>query len=642
MTTDPYSLIRKIWSNSEGKYFFISTKSRTGRKKWVDKPFTRARISAAIQYAKSKADTHDVYMSTHGFSQPKRDREFSCNPHHFYADLDEANPKHLEIKPTLVFESSPGRFVGYWFADGPVSENLNQRLTYHVGADKSGWDRTQVLRVPGSRNYKYKEKPKVLVSWTDGPRYEVKRLEKVIPQLERGEGRQSGGEAAEIYEAYESQMPREVRRELTNPQVQNGKRSEVLWKLVNELIEVGMTKDEIFTVLWDHPWNKHAERRGGERQLEREIDKALGNHVGGSKKLKKTKIKHKETLAKRGEERAGPSFQFKTMSDVTLENIPWIIEGMMAPQQTTMWEGDPGVGKSYLLMWICRCLCDGLPLPWEDPKKHKRKPLRVLYCDMENSAGAVTKSRLIDNGLKNTQNYVQFEEPFSVTDPDSIDAFIRDVVEVFRPDIVVIDPVNIYVGSADTYKASETQQALQVFKDISVDYDFSLNLVRHLNKSHGGKALYAGGGSIAFAGVARIIATIGWHPEDADVRVVACTKNNLTTPFGSLGYTITPLPDTMGRTNRSMLEYIGRVDYTSDDILGTSNKKDDSSKNLASDLIVEMMGEENEVNYFKLLRAADGRSITELSIKKAAAELGLMKVSRGKASSRKTFLVKKG
>lgn len=647
--------IRRVWLKSPGDYFCISTKEvkkRNGKNKWKDTFFKRREITKAISFAKKHMKTHDVYMTTHGFSKPQRLKEHSIDPNFFYADLDEADPRTLDIKPTYAYESSPGRYVGYWLTDKPVNEEMNKRLSYHIGADASGWDRTQVLRIPGTINHKYKAKPRVNILWDDGPQYQISKLDKLLPPLTNDKGKEVGGEATEIYSDYEKSMPQWLRRELTNPQVERGKRSEVLWKMINKLMEIGMSKDEIFTLLWDNAWNKHAERRGGERQLENEIDKALGNHVGGSKKLSKKsklRVKKKPRNAMSDEHRGSDDdedptkkrFTFTTMEHVKQEDIPWIIERMMAPRQTTMWEGDPGVGKSYFLMWICIALCNGDPLPWEDPKKHKRKPMRVLYCDMENSAGAVTKNRLIDNGLKRLDNYVQLEQPFSVSDPDSIDALAEQVLEVFKPDVVIIDPINMYVGSADTYKASETQQALQVFKDLAEEFNFSLNLVRHLNKSHGGKALYAGGGSIAFAGVARIIATIGWHPEEPDMRVVACTKNNLTQPFGSMGYIIQGLPDTIKRKNRSKLEYAGHVDFTSDDILGTTNQKDESSKNIASDLIREMMGDEKEVNYHAVLQAADTRSISETTLKKAAAELGLTKVTKGRGATRRTYLRKK-
>ena len=35
------------------------------------------------------------------------------------------------------------------------AEDYSRRLAYHVGADKSGWDLGQLLRVPFTMNWKY-------------------------------------------------------------------------------------------------------------------------------------------------------------------------------------------------------------------------------------------------------------------------------------------------------------------------------------------------------------------------------------------------------------------------------------------------------------------------------------------------------
>ena len=133
--------------------------------------------------------------------------------------------------------------------------------------------------------------------------------------------------------------------------------------------------------------------------------------------------------------------------------------------------------------------------------------------------------------------------------------------------------------------------------------------------------------------------TVGWHPDDANVRVVACTKNNLSMPFGSLGYSINPLANTLGREDRSELIFEGNVDYTSDDIISTTNVKEDNSVEIAADLIRDRLKEGPEINYHSLIKQADGRSISEKSIKRAAADLKLKKISRGRGTSRKTLLV---
>lgn len=636
MRQDPVSEMASLWRKSQGEYFCVAVKSTTGKLK--DHFFKRREIPKAVEFAKKMMKTHNVYMCPHGLSKPRRIKENTIPPNLFFADLDEINPKELAVKPTVLIESSPDRYVGYWLTDAPVPEELNRRLTYMLGSDVSGWDHTQLLRVPGTLNHKYPEKPRVKVVWKDGPRYQINRMERMLPQVEDDKGKSDGGEAAEIYAEYEKHLPRDTRKELTNPIVKEGKRSEVLWKLINDCVEVGMTGEEIFTLLWDNPWNKFNERRGGERMLERQIEKATGRHVAGDKKPpKKRKTVLKSSSSDQSEEKR---FHLVTMDKVKEEKVDWLVYGMIARGELTMFEGDPGVGKSYFLMWLAVHFCDGKKLDWEDECLYDR-PLRVLYLDMENSKATVTRVRLTDNGLVHDENYAQLDEPFAFTDPDSLEQFEEEVISVFQPDVVIVDPVTLYLGGTDTHKAAETQTALQTFRQMAARNGFAGIMVRHLNKNNAGsKAIYAGNGSIAFAGTARIVASIGWHPEESGVRVVACTKNNLSQFFGSLEYSIEAVAGKLGDKNRSKLEYLGRSDLMAEDIIGTSTPKNDNSLDVAKGLLMEEIEKGKDVNYHNLLNIGDTRSISERSIRQAMTELGYRKEIRGRGKNRHTFIVK--
>lgn len=638
MKRDPVQTAITLMKRSPGDFFCVSVKNpaRSSPGNWKDHFFKRNELHKIPEFVR-KQRGKDVYMCPQGFSKPKRDKSYAQAPFLSFADLDECKVNEIPIKPTILIESSPGRYVGYWYTDGPVPEELNRRLTYFVGADPSGWDWSQVLRMPGTKNHKYDNKPTVKIVWSDGPRYEVSRLDKMVPPLQTEEGREKGGDAQDIYDEYEKFMSRELRKELTNPRVQQGKRSEVLWKMIHECVELGMTKEETFTLLWDNEWNKFHDRRGGEGMLERQIDKAVGEHVGGSKKIPANRKTRRKVKSKKGTKES--FFNLVPMSDVEAENPDWLVPGMIARGETTIIEGDPGVGKSYFLMWLCIHFCDGRYVPW-DTRKGRPKPMKVAYFDTENSMGVVTKSRLVDNGLKNFDNYYQIQDSFSLQDEDAVEAIEEELIKRQGIDVLIIDPVTPYLGGADSNNAKEVRQTLDEINSLAHEYGVAVVIVRHLNKSKNTKALYAGGGSIGFSGLARVVATVGWHPEEAGVRVVACTKNNLSMPFGSMGYTIEPLPDLVGRTNRSSLEFIGHMDFTSDEIINTENVKEDNSTVIAADLIRERMNSEgDEINYHSLLKAADARSITERSVKKAAAELGLKKVSRGRGKTRQTLLV---
>lgn len=70
-----------------------------------------------------------------------------------YADLDGAPlARTLEYKPSLVVESSPGKYHAYWFTnDVPIEAftAMQKNIIRHTGSDPAIHDLSRVLRVPG-------------------------------------------------------------------------------------------------------------------------------------------------------------------------------------------------------------------------------------------------------------------------------------------------------------------------------------------------------------------------------------------------------------------------------------------------------------------------------------------------------------
>jgi hypothetical protein len=113
-----------------------------------------------------------------------------------WADLDICHPDKLKVAPSIVVESSPGRWQAYWLLAEPIdkygAENIAHRIAYwhkDDGCDQSGWDLTQLLRVPGTPNYKYDDKPTVeVVEWSER-RYRPEDFTgyRELPESEPGE-----------------------------------------------------------------------------------------------------------------------------------------------------------------------------------------------------------------------------------------------------------------------------------------------------------------------------------------------------------------------------------------------------------------------------------------------------------------------
>lgn len=621
-------LIINLWRQLPGKFFCISTKD--GGDKWKDHFFAPDEFGQIKQFLRDN-DDKNIYFCPHGFNRRVRQKGEAVLPNLLWADLDFADPRKLNLKPTIAIESSPGRFVGLWVLKKQMTESLNRRLTYAIDADHGGWDVTQVLRMPGTRNFKYKSQPKVRVLWDDGPKYSNKRLDKALPKDDAEDEQGNELSAAEVWEEYESKLPRWARRELLAKRI-TGRvdRSEMLWKLENVCVEAGMSLDEAFAVIKRSVWNKFAGRRGEDNQLRRELEKVVGNQFREKPKGAEKRHRLSDEEESRLEKEPQGRFIFKPMSEVERENLDFLWYPYLARSEVTIVEGDPGLGKSYLVQMVAGSIAKGKKLP-TSRKGMGRAQGPVVYFDIENSGGTVTKPRLEDNGYGNLDNYYQVEQPFSIDDDDALDE-IYEYLEEIKPALVVFDTLNTYIGKADTHKASEVTQAFGQFKDIASHFNCSVVVLRHLTKG-GGSAIYRGQGSIAFSGSARVVMSVGVDPNDTETRAVAITKINFAKPPKALTFRIEERPK-----DRSEFIWGDFVDLTSQEIMDAAaearsegrvgNNMQDAMEFLEANIVGV------EIDAAKLKRMAEKRSISPKMLERACAKMGVIKTKTGKGLSR--------
>jgi RepB DNA-primase from phage plasmid len=251
-------LLEELWAQQPGDFICLSTKdSSNGR--WQDLFFTDETVDLARFIA---ANAHsNCYFAPMKFSARVRRKEHAVLPCMCWADLDSVVPYKLDLRPTIAIRSSPGRYAGLWLTDRPVTAQLNQRLTYATGADKGGWDLVQVLRLPGSRNYKYEGAPRARVLWANGPRYQVSALEAQLPvvttrRVTIGDRRASRLSMTAIIDKH--QLSASLRRDLLGRgQVGTERRHRMHWRLACLLREAKVPRDEAFVLLFGTAWNKH-------------------------------------------------------------------------------------------------------------------------------------------------------------------------------------------------------------------------------------------------------------------------------------------------------------------------------------------------------------------------------------------------
>lgn len=228
-------------------------------------------LDEALKDINEKYVENDVYFCPHLLTVPKRVKNNVSECPCAWSDLDECHPDNLKVEPTITVMTSEGRYQAYWKFDGLVSptdaEAISKRIAYEhkdEGADTSGWDLTQLLRVPLTYNHKYREEAGphtvMVTSANSKTKYSIDDFE-AYPLVEHQEHtvREMPDELPDAEEVLDENKLR------INPRVwklieetPTDDWSAKLWELELSLFEAQLTAPEVFTVAYEAACNKYA------------------------------------------------------------------------------------------------------------------------------------------------------------------------------------------------------------------------------------------------------------------------------------------------------------------------------------------------------------------------------------------------
>ena len=210
-------------------------------------------------------------------------------------------------------------------------------------------------------------------------------------------------------------------------------------------------------------------------------------------------------------------------SDVKTTNVRWLWYPFIAIGKITLLQGDPGDGKSTLMMNLIAELSTGGATP--DGQAFGR-PQRVIYQCSEDGVSDTIKPRLEKSGADCRNIAFINEEIHSGLTLD--DERIRQAIIDFRPRLVVIDPIQAYLGNdSDLQIAGRARRLMHRLSLWATTYDCAVVLIGHLNKKENSKGLYRSLGSIDVVAAARSVLQVERDPEDTDIRTVTQIKNSL-------------------------------------------------------------------------------------------------------------------
>lgn len=270
------------------------------------------------------------------------------------------------------------------------------------------------------------------------------------------------------------------------------------------------------------------------------------------------------------------------LSDVQPEEVHYLWKPRIALGKIAMFDGDPGLGKSNILLNIASRVSRGKEMPDGAPGIMGG----VVLITPEDGLADTIQPRLTRAGADLTKivsigtiattdakTGYTYNRPFGL--PDDLE-LLEEAMKRVSAKLVIIDPVMSILGGKDTYKDNEVRSILAPVQMLIEKAGAACILVRHLTKSRGDNPLYAGGGSIAFIGLARLGLMVMKDPLDEEKCVFVHIKSNIGKLAVPLSYSI--VSDEQEGDDRPYVYWQGESQHTLQDLMSQSTSKPGSGR----------------------------------------------------------------
>ncbi len=253
-----------------------------------------------------------------------------------------------------------------------------------------------------------------------------------------------------------------------------------------------------------------------------------------------------------------PELKLINMADVEATEVEWLWYPYIPYGKVTIIQGDPGEGKTTLVLNLAAILSRGDKLPETNKDSD---PINIIYQTAEDGLSDTIKPRLM--AAKAEHKYFtiidETEYRLSLTDHR-----LEDAIKETKARLVILDPIQAYIGaSVDMNRPNEIRDLMTHLKLEAEKCNCAIVLIGHLNKATGMKASYRGLGSVDIQAAARSVLLVGRVKDNPTIRVMAPTKSSLA-PEGD--------PIAFELNKETGFRFIGKYDISVDDLLnGTSS-----------------------------------------------------------------------
>ena len=317
-----------------------------------------------------------------------------------------------------------------------------------------------------------------------------------------------------------------------------------------------------------------------------------------------------------------PNLKLINMEQVEVEKIDWLLYPFIPFGKVTIVQGDPGEGKTTMVLQIIAKLTKGeavLPSGSDEPALEEKtmdlEPVNVIYQTAEDGLGDTIKPRLLSAGADCSRVMVIDDNDQALT---MMDARLEEAIIRTKARLVVLDPIQGFLGAAvDMHRANEIRPLMKRVAVLAEKYHCAIILIGHMNKNSNGKSSYRGLGSIDFQAAARSVLIVGRIKDEQEIRVVCHVKSSLAPEGKSIAFRL---------DKDTGFEWIGEYDISADDLLSGDNRG--QKIHAAKEFLQEVLTS-GSVAQTKVAEEAESRGIKKKTLWNAKKELEIESVKIG-------------
>ncbi|MGA2678702.1 MAG: AAA family ATPase [Sedimentisphaerales bacterium] len=351
-----------------------------------------------------------------------------------------------------------------------------------------------------------------------------------------------------------------------------------------------------------------------------------------------------------------------SLDKVTPLEIDWLWPNRVPMGMLTLIAGDPGVGKSFLTLYMAATVSRGGEWPGGEQRTEdggQRTALRpcsgqadsgqrteldprqktkeantedlrcatagsVIILNNEDSAEKVicprlaalnadlSKIKTIPFVWHRDKNGNQFTNYFNIiTDLFELETTISE-----NPDtkLIILDPLSGFFGCLDTHNDSYVRAILTPIVALAGKYNVAIVGVMHLNKGSSTKALYRTMGSLAFPAAARTVWLVSKIPNSPDDprRLFIPAKHNILEKPTTLAFEI--------KDNRIVFEKEA-VDIPAEAVLSSKSNIEAPERNRAIEWLKKLLADGKEMPAKEIAKMAAAEGFTEKTLRNAREEI---------------------